>query len=85
MSKKLYQNYKLLRTSTFSKITYLLTAKETIIILLKLGYTNRKYYSTEPIAKFLNIEKNKAIKTSKELLFLYKKRKNKYTKINNNK
>ena len=62
----------LLRTPTFTQMISVLTAKESIIILLKLGYVDEKYYSNKSIAKFLGIEEIEVIETTKKVLLLYK-------------
>ena len=62
----------LLRTPTFIKMMGVLTVKESIIISLKLGYVDGKYFSTESIAKFLGIEEIEVIETTKKVLLLYK-------------
>ena len=50
----------------------LLTPKEAIIISLKLGYVDGKYFSTEAIAKFLEIEEEEVRETIKKILLIYK-------------
>ena len=62
----------LLRTPTFTQMMSVLTAKESIIISLKLGYVDEKYYSNESIAEFLGIEEMEVIETTKKVLLLYK-------------
>lgn len=62
----------LLRTPTFTQMMSVLTAKESIIISLKLGYVDGKYFSTESIAQFLGIEETEVIETTKKVLLLYK-------------
>lgn len=68
---------KLLRTPTFFEMIDMLSVKEAIIISLKLGYVDEKYFSTEAIAQFLGIEEEEVIETTKKVLVLYKE------KINN--
>ena len=68
---------KLLRTPTFTEMLNVLSVKEAIIISLKLGYVDEKYFSTEAIAQFLGIEEEEVIETTKKVLVLYKE------KINN--
>ena len=55
-----------------------LTAKESIIISLKLGYVDGKYFSTESIAQFLEIEELEVIETTKKVLLLYKENINRF-------
>lgn len=62
----------LLRTPTFTEMMSVLTAKESIIISLKLGYVDGNYFSTESIAQFLGIEETEVIETTKKVLLLYK-------------
>ena len=62
----------LLRTPTFTEMMSILTAKESIIISLKLGYVDGKYFSTESIAQFLGIEETEVIEATKKVLLLYK-------------
>ena len=62
----------LLRTPTFSQMMNVLTVKEAIIISLKLGYVDGKYFSTSSIAKFLGIEETEVIEITKKVLLLYK-------------
>jgi len=42
-----------------------LTPKETVIILLKSGYVDGKYFQTESIAQFLEIEEKEVMETKK--------------------
>ena len=62
----------LLRTPTFTQMMSVLTAKDSIIISLKLRYVDGKYFSTESIAQFLGIEEKEVIETAKKVLLLYK-------------
>lgn len=62
----------LLRTPTFSQMMNILSVKEAIIISLKLGYVDGKYFSTESIAEFLGIEQEEVRETTKKVLLLYK-------------
>ena len=68
----------LLRTPTFTQMMSVLTVKESIIISLKLGYVDGKYFSTESIAQFLGIEETEVIETTKKLLLLYKENKDSF-------
>ena len=49
-----------------------LSIKEAIIISLKLGYVDDKYFSTESIAQFLGIDNQEVIETTKKVLMLYR-------------
>ncbi len=62
----------LLRTPTFTQMMSVLSAKEAIIISLKLGYVEGKYFSNEQIATFLKISEMEVIETTKKILLLYK-------------
>ena len=62
----------LLRTPTFTQMMNILSTKEAIIISLKLGYVDGKYFSTEAIAEFLGIEEHDVTETIKKVLLLYK-------------
>lgn len=62
----------LLRTPTFTQMMSVLSVKESVIISLKLGYIDGKYFSTESIARFLGIEEAEVIETTKKILLLYK-------------
>ncbi|MBR4230930.1 MAG: sigma-70 family RNA polymerase sigma factor [Bacilli bacterium] len=62
----------LLRTPTFTQMMSVLSAKEAVIISLKLGYVDGKYFSTESIAAFLGVEESEVIETTRKVLLLYK-------------
>lgn len=62
----------LLRSPTFSQIMNVLSVKEAIIISLKLGYVNEKYFTTEAISQFLEISEDEVKETIKKALLLYK-------------
>ena len=62
----------LLRTPTFTQMMELLSPKDAIIISLKLGYVDGKYFSTKSIANFLKIEEDEVRETTKKALLLYK-------------
>lgn len=62
----------LLRTPSFGEMLSTLSVKEAIIIALKLGYVDGKYFSTESIANFLAIEESEVTETTKKVLLLYK-------------
>ena len=55
-----------------------LTVKESVIISLRLGYIDGKYFSTESIAEFLGIEIQEVIEATKKVLLLYKENINQY-------
>ena len=62
----------LLRTPTFSQMNSVLTTKEAVIISLKLGYVDGKYFSNSSIANFLQISEEEVIETTKKVLLVYK-------------
>ncbi len=68
----------LLRTPSFMQMISTLSVKEAVIIALKLGYIDGKYFSTDAIAEFLKIDKEEVIETTKKILLLYKESINEY-------
>lgn len=68
----------LLRTPTMAQMMGVLSVKESVIISLKLGYIDGKYFSTESIAQFLGIEEAEVIETTKKVLLVYKDNMNKF-------
>jgi len=68
----------LLRTPIFTQMMELLSPKDAVIISLKLGYVDGKYFSTESIAKFLEIEEDEVRETTKKGLLLYKENINEF-------
>ena len=79
MSKEDYiKVLELLRTPTFAQMMSTLSVKEAVIISLRLGYIDGKYYSTESIAKFLGIEPLEVIETTKKILLVYKENINRF-------
>ena len=68
----------LLRTPTFNQMMSVLSVKESVIISLKLGYVDGKYFSTESIAQFLGIEAQEVIDTTRKVLLLYKENINQF-------
>lgn len=68
----------LLRTPTFNQMMSVLTVKESVIISLKLGYIDGKYFSTDSIANFLGIETQEVIDTTRKVLLLYKENINQF-------
>lgn len=68
----------LLRTPSFNQMMSVLSVKESVIISLKLGYIDGKYFSTNSIAEFLGIEQQEVIDTIKKVLLLYKENINQF-------
>ncbi len=62
----------LLRTPSFSQMMSVLSVKEAVIISLKLGYIDGKYFSTKSISEFLGVEPSEVIETTKKVLLVYK-------------
>lgn len=62
----------LLKTPQFSQILGTLSVKEAIIIYLRLGYVDGKYFSTDAIANFFNISENEVRKITEKVLLMYK-------------
>ncbi len=62
----------LLKTPTFGQMMTTLSVKDAVILSLKLGYIDGKYFSTESIAKFLQIEEDEVREVIKKVLLLYK-------------
>lgn len=62
----------LLKTSTFNDMLKVLTPKEAVIICLRLGYIDNKYFTSESIANFLGIDTLEVTETTKKVLLLYR-------------
>ena len=62
----------LLKTPSFTQLMQVLTMKEIVIIALKLGYIDDKYFSNDTIAEFLGIDQQEVIDTTTKALLLYK-------------
>ena len=62
----------LLKTSTFNDMLKVLTLKEAVIICLRLGYIDNKYFTSESIANFLGIDTLEVTETTKKVLLLYR-------------
>ena len=65
---------RLLKTPTFNDLMSVLTPKEAIIIALKLGYIDGKYFSTESIANFLGMKDCEVRDITKKILKVYKEK-----------
>jgi DNA-directed RNA polymerase sigma subunit (sigma70/sigma32) len=79
MSKEDYNKVlELLRTPTFTEMLSVLSPKEAIVNMLRLGYVDNKYYSKESIANFLGISEEEVIEISKKALLTYKERINEF-------
>lgn len=62
----------LLKTPTLYELMTNLSPKQAIIIALRLGYVDNKYFSSESIATFLGIEVEEVRQTTTEILNLHK-------------
>ncbi len=62
-----------LKTPDFEQIISTLPTKESVIVSLKLGYIDGKYFSTESISQFLGIEEKEVREITKTVLLAYKK------------
>ncbi len=69
---------KMLKTPMFSQLMNELNAKEAVIVSLKLGYVDEKYFSSESIAEFLQIQPEEVTDTIKRVLLTYRDYLNKY-------
>ena len=63
----------LLRSPRFSKMLNKYSAKEKMIISLKLGYIDGKCFSTKAISEFLSIPEQEIIKLTRKVLLEYQK------------
>ncbi|MCM1370550.1 MAG: sigma-70 family RNA polymerase sigma factor [Clostridium sp.] len=68
----------LIKSTSFKEMLNILTPKEALIICLKLGYIDDKYFSTESIANFLGIDESEVNEITKKVLLLYKEKINKF-------
>lgn len=62
----------LLKTPTFSEIMQFLPPKEAVVIALRLGYVDDKYFTSKSIADFLGIEEIDVMEITKKVLLVYK-------------
>ena len=62
----------MLRTPSFGQMLGTLSVKEAVIVSLKLGYIDGKYFSTDAIAKFLDISEEEVLQTTRNVLLVYK-------------
>lgn len=68
----------IMKSLKFGDMLNTLSVKEAIIICLRLGYVDNKYFSTKSIADFLGVEEEEVIETTKKVLLLYKDNINNY-------
>ena len=62
----------LLKTPTFEKMMATLSIKDAVIISLRLGYIDGKYFSQKSIANFLGIDEEEVRSSIENVLLLYK-------------
>ena len=62
----------LLKTPTFGQMMNALSVKEAVIISLRLGYIDGKYFSAQTISEFLGIDREEVVEVTKRALLLYK-------------
>lgn len=62
----------LLKTPTFEKMMTTLSIKDAVIISLRLGYIDGKYFSQKSIADFLGITEEEVRETTEKILLLYR-------------
>lgn len=62
----------LIKTPTFGQLLSTLSAKEAVIISLKLGLVDGKYFKTETIAQFLGITESEIREITRKVLLVYK-------------
>ena len=65
-----------LKTPTFGEMMNNLSVKDAVIISLRLGYIDNKYFKSESIANFLDIPVQEVIDTTKNVLTLYRNKLN---------
>lgn len=68
----------LLKTPKFNEILSGLSVKESVIVYLKLGFIDEKYFTIEAISQFLGIDEKEVIEITKKALSLYKDNLNKF-------
>lgn len=61
-----------MKTLNFGEMLNVLSPKEAIIICLRLGYVDGKYFTTESIAGFLGVEEEEVREITKKILLVYK-------------
>ena len=71
----------IMKSLKFGDMLNTLSVKDAIIICLRLGYVDNKFFSTKSIADFLGVEEEEVIETTKKVLLLYKESINNF--INN--
>ena len=62
----------MLKTPTFNQMLSILSVKEAIIVSLRFGYVDGKYFDTKAIASFLDISEDEVRDITMKALLLYK-------------
>ncbi len=68
----------MLKSSTFEQMLGILSVKEAIIVSLRFGYVDGKYFDTKDIASFLDISEDEVRDITTKALLLYKDNINDY-------
>lgn len=72
------QTLEIFRSYSFKEMLNYLTPKEAVIICLRFGYIDNKYYSVQAISNFLGITELEVLDITKKILLLFKDNINKY-------
>ena len=72
------QILEIFRSYSFKEMLNYLTPKEAVIICLRFGYIDNKYYSVQAISNFLGITELEVLNITKKILLLFKDNINKY-------
>ena len=70
------ESKQVLLTEQFKELIKELSYKEAIIITLKLGFVDDKYYETSAIANFLDIDEQEVRDITRRVIEMYKERLN---------
>ena len=68
----------ILRNYSLKDMMRYLTPKEVVVICLRLGYIDNKYYSVKAISNFLRIDEKEVLEITKKILYLFRNNINKY-------
>ena len=72
------QMLEIFRSYSFKEMLNYLTPKEAVIICLRFGYIDNRYYSVQAISNFLGISELEVLDITKKILLLFKDNINKY-------
>ena len=70
--------FEIFRSYSFKEMLNYLTPKEAVIICLRFGYIDNRYYSVQAISNFLGISELEVLDITKKILLLFKDNINKY-------